>query len=535
MDHTIKRQFVEDRATVLDVLPVTWNVKTPGPYYCVTMKMSRIKDLAFDFEFGHSYSRDQFPVTDFPERILILDLSLNELTKLKTNSFHHLPNLLELNVSCNALHSIPGLVVLPNILTLDISYNAIAEIEQFKVCTQLVHLNVSHNKIESIKELPSLANLTRLHLNSNKLYSLDGIQNLPKLYELYVQHNEITSLLPLASSLNLNILDASNNYISSLSETVEVLCRLQRLNELKLTGNPLAQNDKYIMSLKRHKSLRILDNCVLKDSSDIKHLPAYQSILSKSLNSLYGEDYTRERMKDTVKKTLLERLKSKQDTVESSIHHYHRKIMDLQEELIEFEDTMKIEMENCIRYIDSIPQEDFLNIDPYKLQKATEQNLFTKFWEKWESGKRKPGNVSYKDLTEPEEVLTNSDISKMSHIVGNDQIQQIIPSIWIFYKLDYEIVLQQVDEFSPLYRRCSTMTPVNIQVVKISHQDNHTHLCRPLSCLMHLKLQLLSYVGRSIDYTKKYFISSHTLMKFHPRGFYILTILTHSEKQLVSQ
>lgn len=57
MDYTIKRQFVEDRATVLDVLPVTWNVKTPAPYYCVTMKMSRIKDLVFDFEFGSSYSR----------------------------------------------------------------------------------------------------------------------------------------------------------------------------------------------------------------------------------------------------------------------------------------------------------------------------------------------------------------------------------------------------------------------------------------------------------------------------------------------
>ncbi|XP_075713626.1 uncharacterized protein LOC142749454 [Rhinoderma darwinii] len=405
MDCKIKRQFVEDRAIVLDVLPVRWNVKTPGPYYCVTMKMSRIKDLVFDFEFGSSYSRDEFPVTDFPERILKLDISLNELTELKANSFRHLLNLLELNISCNVLDSVPGLAVLPNLLVLDLSYNAIEQMEPFKACTQLAHFNVSYNKIKSIKDLPALANLTRLHLNSNKLYSLDGIQNLPKLYELSVQNNEITSLLPLASSLTLNVLDASNNNISSLSETLQILCGLRRLSELKLRGNPMAQNNRYTLSFKQHKSLRILDNCVLKDPSDIEHLPAYQSILRQSLNSPYGEGYTREKLKDMVKKTLLERRQSKQDSVEGSIHHFHSKIMDLQVELSEFEDTLKVEMENIFRYIDAIPQEDFLNIDLYKLQKATEQNLFTKFWERWKNGKRKPGNVSFKDLTKPEEVV----------------------------------------------------------------------------------------------------------------------------------
>ncbi|XP_066448237.1 leucine-rich repeat-containing protein 40-like [Eleutherodactylus coqui] len=405
MDHTITRQFVEDHANVLHMLPVTWNVKTPGPYYCVTMKMCQIKALVFDFEFGSLYSRDEFPVTDFPERILKLDLSLNELTELKVNSFHHLHGLLELNVSCNALHSLPGLTMLPNLLALDLSYNAVANMEAFKACTQLVFVNVSHNKIRSIKDLPSLVNLTHLHLNSNKLYSLDGIQNLPKLYELYVQHNEITSLLPLASSLTLNVLDASNNNICSLSETVQVLSGLQRLSELKLKGNPLAKKNRYTMSFKQHTSVRILDNYVLIDPSDIDHLPAYQSILRQSQNSLYGECYTRERLKDAVKKTLLERLKSKQDAAESSIHHLHSKILGLQEELIEFEDTLKSEMENCIRYIDTIPQEDFLNIDLGKLQRATEQHLFTKFWEKWENGKRKPGNLSFKDLTKPEEIL----------------------------------------------------------------------------------------------------------------------------------
>ncbi|XP_072003592.1 uncharacterized protein [Engystomops pustulosus] len=402
MDYSIKRQFLEDRATVIDVIPVTWNVKTPGPYYCVTLTMSRIKDLVFDFEFESPYSRGDYSVTDFPEKILKLDLSLNELTTLKAKGFYHLRSLLDLNASCNILHSLPGLAMLSNLQVLDLSYNAISEIEQFKVCTQLVHLNLSHNKIQSIKELPSLVNLTQLHLNSNKLFSLDGIQNLPKLYELFVQHNKISSLLPLASSFTLNVLDVSNNNISSLSETVHVLHGLQRLSEVKLSGNPLAQSNRCIISLKEHTCIRILDNSILKYPPKAEQLPGFQSILRESLSNMYKEGYTRERMKDAVKKTLLERLKKKKDTLESSIHHFHREIMYLQEELTEFEETMKAEMENCIRYIDVIPQEEFLNIDPDKLQKATEQNLFTRFWE---NGKRKHENVSFKHLTKPEEVV----------------------------------------------------------------------------------------------------------------------------------
>ncbi|XP_077117139.1 uncharacterized protein LOC143773624 [Ranitomeya variabilis] len=405
MDHTIRRQFVEDRATILDALPVTWNVKTPGPYYCITMKMSRLKDFVFNFEFGSSYSRNEFPVTDFPERILQLDLSLNELTELKATSFHHFHNLLELNASCNVLHSLSGITMLPNLLALDISYNAIAEMQPFNACTNLAHLNASHNKIKSIKELPSLANLTQLHLNSNKLYSLDGIQNLPKLYELSVHHNEITSLLPLTSSLTLIVLDASYNNISSLLENVQILGGLKRLSELKLKGNPLAESNRYKTSFKRQTSIRILDDCVLRDPSDTETLPAYQSILSQSLNSLYVGDYTREKLKDTVKKSQLKRIRSKQETVESTIHHFHSKIRDLQEELIEFEDTVRFEMENCIRYIDAVPQDDFLSLDPYKLQKASEHYLFTKFWEKSENWKREPGNVSFKYLTKPEEIV----------------------------------------------------------------------------------------------------------------------------------
>lgn len=405
MEHMIKRQFVEDRATILDSLPVAWNVAEPGPYYCVTLKMSRIKDLAFDFEFGSLDSRDTFPVTLFPEKILKLDLSLNELVELQPDSLHHFENLMELNASFNLLHSVPGLRALPNLLVLDLSFNAVFDMDVFKTCSQLTTLILSYNKIRSMKTLPTLAHLTKLHLNSNKLCSLDGIQNLPKLHELYVHNNKISSLLPLATSLTLNILDASNNHICSFSEMLQILRGLRRLTQLSLKGNPLPLDSRYTSSIKQHTSVCILDNTILKEAMDIELSPVYRLLLRQSMDALQGKDYKKERLRDIIKNNFILKLKNKQDAVESIIHLFHKRILDLQEEFKEFEDNLNGEMENCSRYIDSIPQEDLESIDPHKVQRATEQYLFTKFWERWEHGKRRPGNLSFIDITDSEEVV----------------------------------------------------------------------------------------------------------------------------------
>ncbi|XP_068128745.1 uncharacterized protein [Hyperolius riggenbachi] len=394
MDHIIKRQFVEDRSTTLESLPVSWNVKESGPYYCVTMKMCHIHNLVFDFEFGSLESR-----------ILKMDLSLNDLNTLEENSFQHFQNLMELNVSFNFLNSVPGLRVLPNLIVGDLSYNAINEMEEFTTCTQLSTLNVSHNTIRSIKSLPTLAHLTKLHLNSNKLHSLDGIQNLPKLFELYIQNNKIISLLPLSTSLTLNVLDASNNKINNFLETLKVLQGLRRLSQLSLKGNPLALDNRYTSLIKRQTSVSILDNTLLRNATDIELSPVYHSLLRESLDTLSGKEYTREKLHEAVRNKVMFKLKIKQDAVESSIHLLHEKAMELQEELKGFEEDLRGELENCIRYIDAIPQEDFFTIDPHKVERATEQYLFTKFWEKWAYGQRKPGNLHLTDSRNSEEVV----------------------------------------------------------------------------------------------------------------------------------
>ncbi|XP_075455025.1 uncharacterized protein LOC142494352 [Ascaphus truei] len=405
MDQKIQRQFVEDRAAVLDFLPVTWNVKRPGPYYCLTMKMSRLKDLAFGFEFGSVNPRETFPVTGFPERIVKLDVSLNELEELQADSLLPFENLLELDVSLNALGSVHAVGALPSLAVLNASYNAMTHIKGLATCSHLITLNVSHNHVRSMKDLPMLASLNQLHLDSNELESLEGIQNLPQLYELYVQNNQISSLLPLSTSLSLNVLDASNNDLGSLPETLQVVCGLRRLTQLKLKGNSLARDSRYATAIKQNTTVQILDNSLLKDPTDIGLSPKQRSLLKDFLGSSPEGGPTRQGLKDVAQKSFMGKLQAKRKDVESAVHHLHGRIMDLREELKDYEDNLSGEMESYVRYIDVIPPEHFHSIDPQKVPQAMEKYLFTKFWERWEHGKRKPGNVPFKDLTKPEEVV----------------------------------------------------------------------------------------------------------------------------------
>ncbi|KAE8616742.1 hypothetical protein XENTR_v10008877 [Xenopus tropicalis] len=169
MEKKISRQFVEDRATVLNLLPVSSKMQIPGPYYSITMSMSCLKDLTFGFEFGSVNPREQFPVTEFPDRIVKLDVSLNELEELRADSLLEFVNLLELDASLNSLTSIDGVGVLLNLVVVNLSYNGIKEVKAIGKCTQLTILNISSNQIATLKDFPTLANLTQLHLDSNKV------------------------------------------------------------------------------------------------------------------------------------------------------------------------------------------------------------------------------------------------------------------------------------------------------------------------------------------------------------------------------
>ncbi|CAM4484421.1 unnamed protein product [Caretta caretta] len=397
----MNRQFVEDRVVAIDPLPFIWNVKGPGPHYCLDMKMSRLKRLAFAFEFGSVNPRQSFPVTEFPERIVKLDISLNELEELQPEALFPFENLSDLDASLNVLGIIRGVEVLPNLFVLNLSHNALSDLRSLENCIHLSVLNVSHNPVRALGDMPLLSNLTQLHLGSNKLRSLEGIQNLPQLCELYVHKNWISSLLPLSSSLALNILGADSNEIGSPQQVLHVLGGLRRLRHFKLQGNPLARDSCYVAAIKQATSVELLDDVLLRDPPRCSAL----SLFSWSLVAgLMDSGQTKEDLKKSARRIFLEELQHKTESTEGVVHHLHNRILDLWEELRDYEEAFRTEVDGCIRYIDALPSEDIQGlVNPQEIPNAMEKYLVTKFWERWQHGRRKPANIPYKELTKREE------------------------------------------------------------------------------------------------------------------------------------
>ncbi|XP_039617303.1 leucine-rich repeat-containing protein 23-like [Polypterus senegalus] len=392
MEKKLERQYIEDHCLLIDSLPFTWLVKTEGPHFCLDMKKSRLKKIKYNFVFG-SEPRDKFPVTGYPERILKVDISLNELAELEDESLYPFKNISELDASLNALKNMPDVSIFQQIKVLKLSYNVISSLRWLQHCKALMILNVSHNQIKIIRSMPVLSNLVELHLDSNKLESLDGIQNLSNLKELYVQNNQIRSLLPLSCSLHLCHADMSNNEIYSVQETFQILKVLFRLKQLKLMGNPVAKDKEYINMAKHFTSVEILDNIPLRESSNHQFLQNVRGGRAK------------DELIETARSAYEEKLQRKRNEAESTIHYLHDRIMDLQEDLKEYEASLQMEMKGYLRYLEAIPQEDVSNIDPNKIDSAMEQQMFTKFWTKWDYGKRTQANIPFSDLKEPDKVL----------------------------------------------------------------------------------------------------------------------------------
>ncbi|XP_033018438.1 uncharacterized protein LOC117054089 [Lacerta agilis] len=385
----MNRQYVEDRIAEVALLPFTWNVETPGPHYALCLKMSRLKQLVFNFEFG-----------SVDPRIVKLDISLNELQEISPEALFPFENLAELDVSLNALST----------------YNAIGEVKELENCPRLSVLHVSHNRLRSLAEIPLLSNLTQLNLSSNQLQSLEGVQNLPRLCELHVQKNRIASLLPLASSLSLNVLCASGNDIGGLPEALHVLRGLRRLKHLTLKDNPVARDNRYTTAIKESTSVEILDGMFLHDPPSLSALPLHMwSLLREPASSSTNIAQAKADLKDVARRAFGARLQRKRDDVGSAVHHFHSRILELQEELTGYEERLRLELDGCERFIQALPSEDFQKLDnPQEIAEAMDKYLFTKFWEKWQRGRRKPACLPYKELSKPEDV-----VNAAAHLLSN--------------------------------------------------------------------------------------------------------------------
>lgn len=191
-----------------------------------------------------------------------MDLSDNGITDI--SALNKLPHLVNVNLSCNRIASIPlfDRPPLKFIQDLDMSRNQLMSMEnsdQFKLlhnlcldqnlirkmsvldsCKYLSRLSLRHNGVTEITGVSNLSGLIMLDLSHNRIKMVDGIGSCQSLRELNLSHNFVTGTSEnLPQSLRVVKLDSNN--IADI-ESVSSLTELPSLCELWLQKNPLEQN-----------------------------------------------------------------------------------------------------------------------------------------------------------------------------------------------------------------------------------------------------------------------------------------------------
>lgn len=204
----------------------------------------------------------------------VLDLSSNRLFAIQKELLQHLRALTNLDMSWNRIRRLDNTAFsgLLELEVLNLQGNVISTIdkEAFANLKHLQYLFLQKNQLTVLdpKVFSRLENLKELDLSDNELTSIqsDTFKTLSKLKKLLLDENNITLISPntfngaymlnhVSLSLNnitavskdaflglsrLELLDVSYNNISNLgSNDVCDIANLQRIKELRLTGNPI--------------------------------------------------------------------------------------------------------------------------------------------------------------------------------------------------------------------------------------------------------------------------------------------------------
>ncbi len=124
------------------------------------------------------------------------------------------------------LTDLSGLVYFPNLIDLNISGNALKNLNGIEVTTKLEHLNCTSNKITTLRKIRYLKQLKTLIIRDNKLTTLTEIQHLQELAYLDILYNkrlkDISKLKTLPNLKQLFVFD----YKAAIRESVLELKRM---------------------------------------------------------------------------------------------------------------------------------------------------------------------------------------------------------------------------------------------------------------------------------------------------------------------
>ncbi len=195
----------------------------------------------------------------------VLDLSYNQI--IKVHFLKELPQIEALNLSYNRISDVSFLKRLMQLKALNLFNNQISDVSFLHELIRLKALSLSENKISDIPflqglkqletldlsynqisdaSLKGLIKLKTLNLSKNQISDVSFLKDLKQLQALYLRHNQISDVSFLKDLKQLQSLDLRHNQISEL--TWNTLCKLEKLNSLKLSGNPIENIPQEILS-----------------------------------------------------------------------------------------------------------------------------------------------------------------------------------------------------------------------------------------------------------------------------------------------
>lgn len=190
-----------------------------------------------------------------------LNMTMNNLWSVPTNTFCGLSSLSELNLSANYLQDVNELGFVKNcnipLQVLDLSQNSLVSIppNAFAQLSRLEVLKLDNNNINVLEDqaCAGLVSLKTLSLANNQLVALP-----PELFsgptsrleELYLQNNSLSVLAPglFAPLEHLLVLNLSRNELTNDWVTSAALSPLVRLVALDLSYNKLTKLDQSLLS-----------------------------------------------------------------------------------------------------------------------------------------------------------------------------------------------------------------------------------------------------------------------------------------------
>ncbi|XP_009634148.1 dynein regulatory complex subunit 3 [Egretta garzetta] len=161
---------------------------------------------------------------------------------------------------------------------LQLSFRNILQIDNLWQFENLTKLQLDNNIIEKIEGLEVLVHLVWLDLSFNNIEEIEGLDTLVKLQDLSLYNNRISKIEHMDTLQELQIFSIGKNNLMTLEDVI-YLRRFKNLRTLNLTGNPLCDDEQYMLFVVAHlPDLVYLDFKLVSDTTREFALLTYQDL-----------------------------------------------------------------------------------------------------------------------------------------------------------------------------------------------------------------------------------------------------------------